>query len=385
MDSERLKNIDKLIDKVNQASSSRRNIEISSKKNKPGIYAPIDEPIGFTTLFGYDFNRMIEDPFFYFEQTLKNTLFQWENIKDDAPIPTSIPVFFGHYPESTFYGLEVKYDSKGVPEIQKDHPISRDPDLKLLKPIDFKKSGWMPIIFKRYEELKEIARGRMEVSFTKEVQGMSYTTIWLRGCLDLAIEMLGYNNFIVYTTEKPSFIHDLLKFIVEQRNNWHDEFYKFIGKEKEPVVMGDDWLNIPFITPAIFETFVLPRYLEIEAHHGGIGWIHSCGNVAKLQTIYLKIKSLKIFEVSPWTDLKQSLINIPADKHLQIIKKTVDVLTLPDDKIENDIKATNESCKARSFNLCTSGLTPIVKEDKDNSDFLSRISRWVEIARKYVN
>ena len=385
MNKDKLYNIDRLIDKVQEASLSKRNLEIKDKKNKTGIFAPIDEPIGFTTLSGYDFNRIIEDPFFYFEQTLKNNLYQWENIKDDTPIPTSIPVFFGHYPESTFYGLEVKYDSKGVPEIQKDHPISREPNLKLLKPIDFNKSGWMPIIFKRYEELKKIARGKMDVSFTKEVQGMSYTTVWFRGCLDLAIEMLGYNNFIVYTMEKPSFIHDLLKFIVNERNHWHDKFYKFIGREKEPVVMGDDWLNIPFITPAIFETFVLPRYLEIEAHHGGIGWIHSCGNVAELQTIYLRIKSLKIFEVSPWTDLKQSLINIPSDKHLQIIKKTVDVLTLPDEKIKNDISFTIKSCQNRSFNLCTSGLTPIVKDDKDNKDFLFRINRWVNFAKSRIN
>ena len=180
-------------------------------------------------------------------------MWRWENFPDDdTPITLDIPAWLGFYPEYTFVGLEVSFNHRGVPIIQTDHPLSCNPDLRLLKPIDFKTSGWMPRILCWYNDLNKIAAGRMNVTFNMT---------WWRGCLDLAIQLRGYDNFACDVTERPGFVHDLLRFLTDQRCRWYEEYYEHFGLNPEPVTIGDDWLNVPFISPRIFADFVLPRYL----------------------------------------------------------------------------------------------------------------------------
>ena len=43
---------------------------------------------------------------------------------------------------------------------------------------------------------------------------------WWRGPLDLAIQLRGYEALMVDISERPAFVHDLLRFITEQRCRW---------------------------------------------------------------------------------------------------------------------------------------------------------------------
>jgi hypothetical protein len=228
----------------------------------------------------------------------------------------------------------------------------------------------MPRALRWHEELQRVADGRIHVPFAMT---------WWRGCLDLAVQLRGYEAFIADTSERPAFLHRLLSFLVEQRCGWWEGYYRRFGEQVAPTAVSDDWINVPFISPGIFRDFVLPRYLEIERFHGGISSIHSCGNQAPVQRFLLRIGSLPGLEVSPWTDLDQSLENIPADRELWIALHPNDVLCASPSQMERKLSSILERCRGRKFTIGTSGLTPLTQ---DIDEFAGRIRTWTAIARR---
>lgn len=364
-----LTRIDALIARLQEEAASARNA--ARQERRPRIAFGIEEPITWHHLFGYDVNRYFSDPYFYVEQTLRQKLWRWDNFPDDdAALTLDLPAWLGHYPEYTFIGLEVAFEPRGVPLIQTDHPLTRDPDLRHLPEIDFLTSGWMPRILRWYDDITRIVAGRLHVT---------YAMTWWRGCLDLAIQLRGYDTFILDTIERQQFVHDLLRWLVEQRCRWWESYYRYFGLPKGPTAVADDWINIPFISPAIFVDFVLPRYLEIERFHGGIAGIHSCGDQTPVQKYLLQIESLPGLEVSPWTDLQQTLINVPTNKHLGIALHPNDVLCATPEEMEARLRGILDACRGRSFSIGTSGLTPITD---DPAEFNGRIRTWTAIARR---
>lgn len=362
--------IDSLVDKLHSAVESKKN---QSRLHQPQIRFDfsIEDPIAWVKIFGYNIHEYFNNPTFYFEQNLRQKLWRWENFPDDpSPITLEVPAWLGHYPEYTYAGMNLSFTPEGAPVLQTDHPLTQKPDLSLLKPVDFFTSGWMPRALKWHEDLCKIAKDRVKITFNM---------MWWRGCLDLAIQLRGYENFLVDTVEQPAFVHNLMKWLVEQRCRWHEAYFKYFGIKKEPANIGDDWINIPYISPEIFEDFVLPYYLEIEAFHGSVVHIHSCGNQTPIQKQLLKIQSLPRLEVSPWTDLSQSLVNIPPTKELYINLHPNDILCASPQQIEQQIRNIITLCTSRKFQIATSGLTPL----SDNIDeFIETILTWIATMRK---
>lgn len=329
------------------------------------------EPMANTALFNYDINRFFDDAEFYVRQTLKQDEWRWRTFPDDELHHTlSLPVWLGHYPEYTFVGLDVRYRPDGVPVIQTDHPISRDPDLRYLKPVDFKTSGWMPRILKWYESVRNLVGNEMEVQFNMT---------WWRGCLDLAMQLRGYEQLVVDMSERPQFVHDLMKYLTEQRCRWYEGYYEHFDLEPGPVGIADDWINAPFINQRMFEEFVLPRYFDIERFHGGILSIHSCGNQVPFQQDLLKIRSLEYLEVSPWSDLKETLANVPHDKTLVISVHPNDVLCSTEEKMEKQFRRFVDLCAERQYTVYTSGLSPV---SSDHEKFVESIQQWTHIGHR---
>jgi len=362
--------IRELIEKVKNAASSEKNL--SRTKKKPTVTVGVEDPIAWTIIFDFDANTYYNDPYFYVEQVLRQKLWRWENIGDDTPITSDIQASLGYYPEYTYLGMEVRFNSNGVPVIQEDHPLTRNADMSLLEPVDFMNSGWMPRLLAWHEKIKEIVGDELNVVFP----------IWWRGCLDLAIQLRGYENFINDTMDNLVFVHDLLKFITEQRRLWYEGYCRYFGCKMPPAWIGDDWINIPFITPGIFSDFVLPRYLEMEKYHGSIEYIHSCGNQTPIQKYLLEIKTLKTFEAGPWSDLSQTLVNIPKDKHIQVILHPNDILYANKAEMEAKLRFITESCSGRSFNITTSGLTPTAGYIEE---YIEQIRLWIDCANNILN
>ena len=369
--SNQLSTIAGLIDLVEDAVQSDRN----QARNgiQPAAVFGFETPIAEAKIFGLDVNHLLEDPAFYVEYELRKKLWRWRHVPgDDAAITLDLPAWLGHYPEYTLVGLDVEFTPDGIPNIQTDHPLTRDPDLHLLHPFSFMTSGWMPRAMRWYDDLVEIADGRLNVTFNM---------VWWRGCLDLAIQLRGYENFVLDCYARPDFVHDLMRFLVEQRIRWWDAYYKYFDLKVSPTSIGDDWINVPFITPSMFADFVLPRYLELEQFHGGISHIHSCGNQVPVQRYLLEIQSLPGMEISAWSDLEQSLENIPLDKALAVVLHPNDVLLATAQEMESRLRHIVEKCQGRRYRIGTAGLTPIT----DNiSDYVGQIKKWTQVAQKVL-
>ncbi len=363
------KRLDALIDRVRTLAESAQSRERASRS--PRIFFQLEEPIASTLIDGLSVERFYSDPAYFAERTLLRKLWRWDTFPDDdQQIDTVLPASLGFYPEYTYVGMGVRYDERGVPGIQADHPISRDPSLRHLQAVDFDRSGWMPRALWWHEELSRLAAGRLEVPFA---------ATWWRGCLDLAIQLRGYEAFLSDTVERPGFAHSLLSWLVEQRCRWWEAHDRRFGRKRAPSFVGDDWINVPFISPELFRDFVLPRYLEIERFHAGIAGIHSCGNQAPVQRFLLQIRSLPGLEVSPWTDLGASLANIPADKELVISLHPNDVLCASAAEMEQKLLSIITVCRGRRITIGTSGLTPLTP---DIPAFVERVRAWTTIARK---
>ena len=253
-----MRRIDGLVEDVVAAVESKANL-VRGKVTPTAVFT-VEEPIAWTKIYGFDANRYFTDPLFYFEQTHRQKLWRWTNFPDDEePLTMDIPASLGWCSEYTFIGLNLSFDHSGVPNLQSDHPLSKDPDLRQLKPVNFNTSGWMPRILQWYDDLRKIAAGRGV--------NVILTSTWVRGGLDLAIQLRGYENFVLDTLERPQFVHDLMKWLVEERCRWWEAYYRHFGQEISPTGIADDWINVPFITPGIFADFVLPGYKELERFH----------------------------------------------------------------------------------------------------------------------
>jgi len=361
--------LSRLIDAVLEAEASERDRARVETTRTPRLNVEIEDPIAWTALFGYEAERYFTDPAFYFEQFLRQKLWRFEHFEDDVPITLEVPAWLGHYPEYTFLGMDVRVTPKGVPIIQRDHPMSQSPDLGLLAPVDFGSSGWMPRALRWYDDLLRLADGRLTVTFMT----------WNRGCLDLAVQLRGYENLVLDFVERPDFVHGLVGFLADQRNRWYTARGEYLGEPIEATWMADDWVGVPYVSPGAFADFVLPAYLAIERHHGVIGGFHSCGNQTPMQCHLLKLRSLETFEVSPWTDVAQSVANVPPSKHLHLFVHPNDVVVDSPERMEEKLRARAEHLRGRRFSLGTSGLTPLTD---DSRAFVDRVKRWLGLARE---
>ncbi len=364
-----LSRIDALIDRLLEAVHCPRNQ--SRGQARLSISFGIEEPMTWVLLWKLDTPRFYTDPYYYVEMTLRQKLWRWENFpEEDVPVTAEIPASLSMYPEYTFVGMQLYFSPEGIPTIQTDHPMTRTPDLRLLDPVDFQASGWMPRIFGWWEDVNQIIAGRLKVF---------NSMTWWRGCLDLAMQLRGYDQLMLDVVERPEFVHSLLKFLTEQRCCWWEAYSRHFDLPLRPTDIGEDWLNVPFISPGFFRDFILPRYLELEAFHGGINSLHSCGNQAPLQRYFLQLKTLMNYEVSPWTSLEKTLVNLPDEKRLGIGLHPNDVLFTTRQAMEERLRGIQSVCVGRNYGIGTSGLTPILATP---ADFIDQINLWLGVTRK---
>jgi hypothetical protein len=366
---ESLARIADIIARVQDAAASPQNQ--ARGQRHPYVTFSLEEPMTWVRLWNLDTPRYYTDPLYYVELTLRQKLWRWDIFpEDNQPITTELPASLSMYPEYTLVGMELYFSPEGIPTIQTDHPLTRNPDMNLLKPVDFKASGWMPRILRWWDDVNRIVAGRLTVT---------NAMIWWRGCLDLAMQLRSYEQLMLDVYERPQFVHDLLTYLTEQRCRWWQAYSEHFGLPIKPTDLGEDWLNVPFISPGFFRDFVLPHYLELETFHGGIASIHSCGNQTPLQRYFLELKSLQRYEVSPWTSLEETLRNLPPDKELMIGIHPNDVIFATSEQMESRLRGIATACVDRRYDIGTSGLTPILDTP---ADFIHQINTWIRIVQQ---
>ena len=359
----------RLMDQVAEAVESPGN-QARREAPEPRITVYL-ENIGWTQLFDYDVNRYYDDPAFNCAMQLRQKLYAFETFDDDTPIDTTLSAALGWYFDLPCVGLDVSHEPNGVPHFRDDHPLSRSPDLALLGRHNFYVTGDMPRVFNLYEGLGELTDDRFTVAFPR----------WERGPLDMAILLRGYEALMADAVARPQFVHDLLRYLVEERIRWWDAYCAEFAVSDRTAGIADDWLNVPFISPAFFEEFVLPRYLELQDYHGRIPHVHSCGNQAPLQHLLLQLETLESMEVNHWTSLADTVRNVPPTKHLAIALLNTDVELQPEPEQEAQLREIKGLCRGRRYHLVGSALQ---KVHDDYAEDIRRTQHWIALARRVL-
>ncbi|MFO7959269.1 MAG: uroporphyrinogen decarboxylase family protein [Candidatus Brocadiia bacterium] len=333
------------------------------------------ENIGWPELFGYDMNRFFTDAEFALEQALRQRIFWLDNSLDDDLPGLQIPCEAGHYYDMTLFGLPVTHDRDGVPQFG-HHPIADEPDLSVIEPFDFRRTGAMPRLLRHYEGMCEHAvtryGGEVAITFPN----------FNRGPLDVCMQVRGYESFVADMHERPGFAHEFLELVADERARWRAERRSYLGLESpdRPRRIDDDWVNVPFITPGIFREFVAPIYARIQRNEGPIeGW-HSCGDFTEVAADLLRaLPDLKTLEVSGWTDLERLDSLARAELPFFVSFKNAFVLSGSEQRHRALLGRIARLAGRRPVSVCAQA---IVKLHGSYAEDIGRMNRFIRRARK---
>ena len=262
-----------LLAEIKEANEQKREI-LAERDKKYGADRPrigsYMENLSLPGLFGFDMNDYLGDPELSVEIDLRHKLYWLDNSHDDHLADLNLNSGTMYF-DMTLFGLKINYTYDGVPCFEA-HPLEKNPDISILEAFDFEKTGEMPLVHRRFQKMKEISRekynGELGVHFPPS----------FRGPLDVAVQMRGYENFVEDCMESPNSVHELFSYIIAQRLRYNQIRAAFFGAEMpKETMIADDWVNIPFITPSMFDEFLVPAYKKIQENEGiATGW-HTCG------------------------------------------------------------------------------------------------------------
>jgi hypothetical protein len=333
------------------------------------------ENIGWPELFGYEMRQVHDDPDFAAHQRLRELIFWADNVDDDTVPAASIQADVGMYWDITLFGMKIRHTPIGVPEFE-PHPLRDRLDLSLLGRFDFSATGDMPRILRKYARLREISEsdyeGRLSVTFP----------CFHRGPLDIYIQLRGYEGFAEDTASRPTELRAALEHLVDERLRFARERQRFLGEPSLPATtfVADDWVNVPFISPAMFREFVVPLYRRIRAEEGRPSGFHTCGNmepvVVDLVSVFPEIEML---EVSPWNDVAALDALLPV--RVGFIASIVNTVTLGGAEAEQRSKLLpiRDAARRRRVHLVAQAIERIPATYEET---LARLNGFLGLARR---
>ena len=294
-------------------------------------------------LSGHDLVRYYTDPEYYLEVYLRKTIYCFEELQDDRPISKSIPIF-QTTSELSLFGAETRYSRERNPWIS--GPVIRRPeDLERLDYPDFYTSGLMPLVHDCYGRIREIVGDEFHVTFP----------CWRLGLFGTALHLRGFEEFLTDLILNPGFAHRLMAFTTESRRRWEKQRAAFLGEPISKAHLGNDDVNVPFLSPKLYAEFVLPYEQALVRYSGGLRYWHSCGNVTQLLPLMRRLGPIDLIELSYATDLGQLIDAFPGTP-LEIFVHPEDGMSTDDVQIRKSITAILEICHRHGADtLCITG------------------------------
>jgi hypothetical protein len=338
------------------------------------------ENLALPELFGFDMNDLFTDPHLALETELRHRIFWLDNSQDDGVPGFDIAATAGMYYDMTLFGADVRHTPGGVPEFL-PHPIAQKPDLSLIKPFDFHATGAMPSLIRQYREMCRIAAteygGRIRIGFPA----------FGRGPLDIYIQLRGYENFVADTQDRPGFVHAFLRHIVGERARFRRERRAFLGEppaEPNPTAgIDDDWVNVPFISPAIFREFVLPAYRIIQSNEGPVNHFHTCGPMVPIVADLLReFPALRWLDVSGWNDLEELDRRVAPGIGFAVSFINTLVLSGTPAEQRDTLQRIAARRGRRPLSVCVQA---IVRLHDDFAEDLSRMNAFIALARTQLS
>lgn len=369
---------ERLVDAIREANArkrealKRRDREYGADRPRIGSYM---ENIALPDLYGFDMNDYYRDARLAMDIELRNKLFWLDNSHDDGLASLEVGAGSMYY-DMTLFGLKINYTKDGVPVFER-HAMAENPDLKQLTPFDFFDTGEMPMVHKRYHDLKRISEelygGEVKVSFPA----------FRRGSLDIYVQLREYQGFVEDCAEDPEYVHQLLDWIVDTRIRYNKLATEFLGEPPPGVQsMDDDWVNVPFISPAMFDEFAAPAYRKVQKAEGPILRFHTCGVYGPVMRSLLQVYDrLESMDVSGWNDLTEVDRAARGDVRFDVAYVNTFVLTGSPEEHRARLEAAKKVAEHRRINLHTQAIVKLLGTIDDS---LIAMNRFIDLARKIM-
>jgi len=323
-------------------------------------------------ILGFSVQKYYTDPETYLEIELKKTIYRFENFDDCTCAGKTIVIWLGVPFETTFFGLDAIYSDDENPWISKLPVIKNENDLDNLSPVNFYKSGQMPLAHRFYSEIKDMLPDDFNVIFPD--WGRSpFSALWhVRGLQDLLMDIY----------DKPDFVRELFRRITDERKKWFTDRADFLHTKVGPGIILNDEVSSPVISPKIYEEFILPSEMELADFHGGISYWHSCGNTTDFIKLVRKIPGLKLFHVSPFTDLKTAVEEMGEnDVALQIcLNPLTDIHMATKIEMKKKLQEIVKTCGNVAYTIRVDGIQKINSADYE----INKLKEWIEVAKEVL-
>lgn len=333
------------------------------------------ENIALPGLYGFDMNDFYKNSGLAMDVELRNKLFWSDNSADDGLASLWVGAGSMYY-DMTLFGLHINYQTDGVP-IFESHALENNPDISQLRPFDFYSTGEMPVVHKRYDELNRISK---ELYGKKIGVGFPH---FHRGPLDIAIQLRGYENFVGDCSENPGYVRELMDYIIAERKRFNELASAFRGEPLPATTfIADDWLHIPFISPKIFDEFVIPAYLKIQENEGTVTGFHTCGVITPIvKKILGTFGGMRGLDISGWNDLSELDAIVEKDIFFHIAFINSFVIMSPPEDHEKKFAEIKKVMGNRGLSL---NIGAIVKILGSIDDSIFAMNRFIGLARRML-
>jgi hypothetical protein len=357
---------------LRKAEQAARDARYGSGRITIGSYM---EGIGWPELFDFAIHRFYDDTDFFIEQSLRQSIFWADNVADDAVPSLTLTADAGMYWDMTLFGLRIRLSPIGVPEFL-PHPFAQSGELSDLGTFDFYTSGYMPRLIKSYQRLREIVREQYDDKIA--VAFPSFNS----GPLCIYVQLRGFENFLDDVAERPEQLLEALSFLTAEKYRFAEERRRFLGEAALPptVYLGDDWVNIPFISPRIFREFVVPMFQRIRANEGPVTGFHTCGKMDEIVRDLLGVfPELMELDVSGWNDVH--VLDALVDPKIAFGVSIINTVSLSDDQTtqREKLAAIVDVGRRRKVSMCAQAIVKLYPTYEEN---MARLGRFIALARE---
>ena len=185
------------------------------------------------------------------------------------------------------------------------------------------------------------------------------------------------------TLEEPNRVSDFLNLFVDERLRFASERQKFLGETVLPpsTFVADDWVNIPFISPAMFHEFVMPAYRRIVSNEGSVTGFHTCGKMEAIAGSLLEVfPDIRRIEVNGWNDLLLLDEIVSPEIGFDVSFINTFVMTAPVEEQRAKLEMVAAVSKHRKVSLCAQAMVKFHTYEET----IFRMNRFIELARRVL-
>ena len=329
-------------------------------------------------VFPQDLSQTFTNAADYLKFYLQKRVTQFKEFQDDTPLEPIIPMWM-HTPfEMSLFGLPVHYFSDKDPLIDMNASAcqSRE-ELDRMPPVDFYRSGLMPLTHRIYEGILGMTGSRFKVLFPE----------WTRGPFGVSLYLGGYTNMLLNMAQDPEFFDAVMDRVTEERKKYFQARQELMNEaEIPPGSLFNDEVDTGVIGPAHYRDFIKPYERQLGRFHGRISYWHSCGNIWSIAPEVADTGYVDVLDISGYTDHEKAL-RLIGDKVPRIdlrLHPIQDLQNAPEDRMEQRLKQILGLCNENhvaAVSLRVSGLNPWLSLEED----FEKIRRWIRIARRVID